>query len=87
MNRLKAKALAKVAGRAWGFDERHRSIALLTEAVRRDPSDPEILLSLATAVGKQRDYVKAEELLSRVLEVCASQGKSAPTHCPKLCGN
>jgi tetratricopeptide (TPR) repeat protein len=69
MNRLKAKALSKVADHAWGFDQRHRSIALLTEAVRRDPTNPELLLSLATAVGKQRDYAKAEELLLRVLEL------------------
>lgn len=69
MNWLKAKALTKVAGQAWGLDQRHRSIALLTEAVRRDPTNPEILLSLATAVGKQRDYEKAEELLRRVLEL------------------
>jgi tetratricopeptide (TPR) repeat protein len=69
MNRLKAKALTKVADHAWGFDQRHRSIALLTEAVRRDPTNAEILLSLATAVGKQRDYAKADELLLRVLEL------------------
>lgn len=69
MNRLKAKALAKVAGRAWGFDQRHRSIVLLTEAVRRDPSNPDILLSLATVLGRQREYEKAEELLSRVAEL------------------
>ena len=54
MNRLKAKALTKVAGQAWGYDQRHRSIVLLTEAVRRDPTNPDILLSLATACGKQR---------------------------------
>src|SRR5215467_2878560 len=62
MNRLKAKALSKVAGQAWSFDQRHRSIVLLTEAVRRDPTNVEILLSLATALGKQREYEKAEEL-------------------------
>jgi tetratricopeptide (TPR) repeat protein len=69
MNRLKAKALTKVAAQVWGFDQRHKSIVLLTEAVRRDPSNPEILLNLATALGKQRHYEKAEELLGRVLEL------------------
>ena len=69
MNRLKAKALTKVAGQAWGYDQRHRSIVLLTEALRRDPSNPDILLGLATALGKQRFYDKAEELLMRVLEL------------------
>jgi tetratricopeptide (TPR) repeat protein len=69
MNRLKAKALTKVAGQAWSYDQRHRSIVLLTEAVRRDPANPDILLNLATALGKQRDYDKAEELLARVLEL------------------
>src|SRR5215216_6025846 len=69
MNRLKAKALTKVAGQAWGYDQRHRSIVLLTEALRRDPANPDILLSLATALGKQRFYDRAEGLLSRLLEL------------------
>jgi tetratricopeptide (TPR) repeat protein len=69
MNRLKAQALTKVAGQAWGYDQRFRSIKLLEEAVRRDPSNPEILLKLAAALGKQRHYEKAEELLTRVLEL------------------
>jgi tetratricopeptide (TPR) repeat protein len=69
MNRLKAKALTKVAGQAWGYDQRHRSIVLLNEALRRDPNNPEILLRLATACGKQRHYEKAESLLGRLLEV------------------
>ena len=68
MNRLKAKALTKVASQAWAYDQRHRSIVLLTEALRRDPSNTEILINLATAFGKQRQYEKAEELLARVLE-------------------
>src|ERR1700704_157217 len=69
MNRLKAKALTKVAGQAWGYDQRYRSIVLLTEALRRDPANPDVLISLATAFGKQRNYEKAEELLTRVLEL------------------
>lgn len=69
MNRLKAKALTKVAGHAWGYEQRYRSIKLLEEAVRRDPKNPEILLKLAAALGKQRNYDKAEELLSHVLEL------------------
>jgi tetratricopeptide (TPR) repeat protein len=69
MNRLKAKALSKVAGQAWSFDQRHRSIVLLTEALRRDPTNVDVLLSLATALGKQRQYEKAEELLAHALEL------------------
>jgi tetratricopeptide (TPR) repeat protein len=69
MSRLKAKALAKVASDVWAFDQRHRSIVLLTEAVRRDPKNPDNLISLAVACGQQRDYEKAEELLARVLEL------------------
>jgi tetratricopeptide (TPR) repeat protein len=69
MNRLKAQALTKVAGQAWGYDQRRRSILLLSEALRRDPKNPDILLKLATAYGKQRFYDKAEEMLSRVLEL------------------
>jgi tetratricopeptide (TPR) repeat protein len=69
MNRLKAKALTKVAGQAWGYDQRHRSIVLLTEALRRDPNNPEIILNLAAACGRQRNYEKAEALLARLLEL------------------
>jgi tetratricopeptide (TPR) repeat protein len=67
MSRLKAKALTKVANQAWNFNQRYKTITLLNEALRRDPSNPDILLSLATACGKQRHYDKAEELLARVL--------------------
>src|SRR3954471_13830612 len=56
MNRLKAKALTKAAGHVWGHDQGHRAIVLLPEAVRRDPTNANILLNLATALGKQRDY-------------------------------
>jgi tetratricopeptide (TPR) repeat protein len=69
MNQLKAKALTQVAGQVWGYDQRHRSIVLLTEAMRRDPNNPDILLRLATALGKQRHYEKAESLLARLLEL------------------
>ena len=56
MNQLKAKALNKVAQQAWGFNQRYKTISLLTEALRRDPTNPEIILNLATACGKQRHY-------------------------------
>jgi len=77
MNRLKAKALTKVAGQAWGYDQRYRSITLLTEALRRDPANPDVLISLATAFGKQRHYEKAEELLTRVLELAPRNDQGA----------
>ena len=69
MNHLKAIALNKFAQQAWGFNERYKTISLLTEALRRDPANPEIILNLAMACGKQRDYERAEELLSRLLEL------------------
>jgi tetratricopeptide (TPR) repeat protein len=69
MSQLKAKALAKVAGQAWAVNERFKTITLLAEALRRDPRNPDILISLATACGQQRYYDKAEELLSRALEL------------------
>jgi tetratricopeptide (TPR) repeat protein len=67
MNRLKAKALTQVAKQAWSQEQRYKSIPLLTEALRRDPTNPEIIICLATACGKQRHYEKAEELLGRLL--------------------
>jgi tetratricopeptide (TPR) repeat protein len=42
---------------------------MLNEALRRDPSNPEIIVNLAMACGKQRHYEKAEELLARLLEL------------------
>jgi len=69
MNRLKAKALAQVANRAWAYNLRYKTISLLTEAVRREPDNPELLLNLAAACGRQRYYDRAEELLARVLEL------------------
>jgi tetratricopeptide (TPR) repeat protein len=69
MSRLKAKALAQVAHRAWQFDQRYRSVALLTEALRRDPKNHELLLSLATAHGRRRKYEDAEKLLTRLLDL------------------
>jgi tetratricopeptide (TPR) repeat protein len=69
MSQLKAKALSKVAGQAWGYNLRYKTITLLQEALRRDPTNPDIILQLATACGKQRYYDKAEELLSRLIEL------------------
>jgi tetratricopeptide (TPR) repeat protein len=66
MNRLKARALTQVAGQAWAFNQRHKTIALLTEALRRDPENTGLHLKLASAHGRQRDYEKAELLLERL---------------------
>ena len=68
MNHLKAKALSKVAEQTWALNQRYKTIALLTEALRRDPGNRNILLNLAAAYGRQRHYKKAEELLARLLE-------------------
>src|SRR4029079_8498811 len=67
MSRLKAKALTQVAGQVWANNMRYKSVALLSEALRRDPKNPEILVALAIAHGKQRFYQQAEELLARAL--------------------
>src|SRR4029079_16764444 len=69
MNRLKAKALTQVAGQAWANNMRYKTVALLSEALRRDPKNPDILISLASAHGKQRFYHEAEALLARVLDL------------------
>jgi tetratricopeptide (TPR) repeat protein len=69
MNRLKAKALTQVAGQAWAVNQRHKTIALLTEALRREPTNTGVLLKLASAYGRQRYYEKAEELLARLLHL------------------
>ena len=69
MSRLKAKALAKVADQAWAGRQRYKTIALLSEAVRRDPKNPDLLISLASAYGKQRFYDQAEQLLTRLLDL------------------
>jgi len=69
MSRLKAKALAQVADKAWSQNQRYKTVALLSEAVRRDPKNPDLLISLAVAYGQQRFYDKAEELLARVLDL------------------
>ena len=69
MSQLKAKALTKVADQAWAFNQRYKTITLLNEALRRDPTNPDILINLATACGKQRHYDKAEELLARLLQL------------------
>jgi tetratricopeptide (TPR) repeat protein len=69
MNHLKVKALSQVAHRAWAANQRHKTIALLCEAARREPTNIAVLLQLAQAYGKQRDYDNAEALLTRVLEL------------------
>jgi tetratricopeptide (TPR) repeat protein len=69
MSRLKAKALTRVAANATAFNARFKSVALLTEALRRDPNNHTILLNLAIAHGRTRNYQAAEKLLARVLEL------------------
>ncbi len=68
MNHLKAKALSKVAEQTWALNQRYKTIALLTEALRREPGNRTILMNLAAAYGRQRHYAKAEELLARLLD-------------------
>ncbi len=69
MNHSKAQALTAVASQAWAQNLPYKTIALLNEALRRDPTNPDILIKLATACGKQRHYEKAEEILARLLEL------------------
>jgi len=66
---LKAKALTEVAQGAWNAGLRYKTVPLLVDALRRNPKNPEILLKLATACGKQRFYGKAELYLLRLLEL------------------
>src|SRR5258705_6203539 len=66
---LKAKALTEVAQQAWNSGLRYKTVPLLLDALRRDPKNPQILLNLATACGKQRYYKKAEQYLDRLLEL------------------
>ncbi len=68
-NHLKAMALKKVAQQAWNLNQPYKTIALLTEAVRREPTNHEILFNLAVAHGRQRNYEKAEQYLARVMEL------------------
>ena len=68
MNHLKAKVLSKVAEQTWALNQRDKTITLLTEALRREPSNRTILMNLAAAYGRQRHYAKAEELLARLLD-------------------
>jgi tetratricopeptide (TPR) repeat protein len=75
MNQLKAKALTQVAGQAWAFNQRHTTIALLTEALRREPANTDILLKLASAYGRQRSYEDAEELLARLLRLAPRKAR------------
>ncbi len=69
MSQLKAKALTQVAQQAWNYNLRYKTIPLLLNALRRDPTNTDILLKLATACGKQRYYKRAEKYLARVLEL------------------
>ncbi|HEY7091146.1 MAG TPA: sulfotransferase [Tepidisphaeraceae bacterium] len=69
VSRLKAKALTDVAKRAWNAGLGYKTVPLLLDALRRDPRNPDILLSLAAACGKQRYYDKAEQYLVRLLEL------------------
>ncbi|RIK88943.1 MAG: hypothetical protein DCC67_00210 [Planctomycetota bacterium] len=75
MNRLKAKALAQVAGQAWGANQRHTTIVLLAEALRREPTNTETMVQLAAAYGRQRFYDKAEAILSRLLELAPRKAR------------
>ena len=85
MNQLKAKALTKVAEQAWGYNQRYKTISLLTEALRRDPANPDIILNLAIACGKQRHYERAEELLSRLLELAPRKASIHRRVGPDVC--
>jgi len=76
MNQLKARALATVAQKSWGRNNRHKSVALLTKALARDPKNISLLADLATAHGKRRNYDEAEQLLARARKLCSRKAAS-----------
>jgi tetratricopeptide (TPR) repeat protein len=69
ISRLKAKVLTEAAEQAWSSEQRLRTVALLTEALRRDPNNHDVLINLATAHGRRREYEQAEKHLNRLVEL------------------
>jgi len=64
--------LCQEAGEAWKRQDYQKSISLLELAVRKEPSNPSLHLSLARAHGQRYDYSAVERCIEKALQV--SQG-------------
>ena len=65
----KSDALSRSAQQAWARQQYERAIVLYEEALRRDPTSPELLVDLARAHGLRYRFQAAEELLERAVRL------------------
>ncbi|MEX2093855.1 MAG: sulfotransferase [Pirellulales bacterium] len=65
INLQKSDALSRLAQQAWARQQFDRAIALYDDSLRRDPTNPVLIVDLARAHGLRLHFQAAEELLER----------------------
>ena len=66
--------LYREAEEAWGRQDYQKSISLIEQATRKEPSNPLLLLDLARAYGRRYDYPAAERCIEKAVQI--SQGRA-----------
>jgi tetratricopeptide (TPR) repeat protein len=66
--------LYREAEEAWGRQDYQKSISLIEQATRKEPSNVLLLLDLARAYGRRYDYPAAERYIEKAVQI--SQGRA-----------
>ena len=68
--------LYREAEEAWGLQDYQKSIGLIEQATRKDPSNPLLLLDLARAYGRRYDYPAAERYIEKAVQISQSRART-----------
>ncbi len=65
--------LYREAEEAWGLQDYQKSISLIEQATRKEPSNPLLLLDLARAYGRRYDYPAANRYIEKAAQISQSR--------------
>jgi tetratricopeptide (TPR) repeat protein len=64
------------AEEAWGLQDYEKSISLIEQATRKEPSNPLLLLDLARAYGRRYDYPAAGRYIEKAVQISQSRART-----------
>jgi tetratricopeptide (TPR) repeat protein len=67
--------LYREAEEAWGLQDYQKSISLIEQATRKEPTNPSHWLSLARACGKRYDYPAAERYIEKAVKISQDRAR------------
>ena len=68
--------LLKEAEQAWGRQDYQKSLQLIEQATRKEPSNPGLLLDLARAHGLRYDLAAAERCIEKAVQISPNRAQT-----------